>query len=315
MERVLVTGGLGFIGSNFIRYLMDKTDAEIVNLDAMTYAGNPDNVHDIEDNNRYKFIKGDIRRKDDVEKAIIDCDVVFNFAAESHVDRSIQKADDFITTDIFGLFTLLESVRKHDIERFVQIGTDEVYGSIQEGSFKETDRLDPSSPYSASKAGADLLVNAYYKTYGMPVITTRSCNNFGPYQHTEKLIPLFITNAIQNKNLPLYGDGKNVRDWIYVLDNCSAIKLVSDKGKLGEIYNISTSNERTNIEITNIILKELKKPLSLIKNVDDRLGHDRRYSIDTTKLSEIGNFSNSNFEEAIKNTINWYVENKWWWNK
>jgi len=312
--RILITGGLGFMGSNFIRYILNKyPNYHIVNLDAVTYAGNPNNLKDIERDSRYRFIRGDICKKENVEEAIKDCQVIFNFAAETHVDRSIIEAGAFVKTDVVGTYTLLEMARKYDIEKFIQISTDEVYGSIENGSFKETDLLDASSPYSASKAGADLLARAYYKTYGLPVIITRSSNNFGPYQYPEKLIPLFVTNALLNKPLPVYGDGLNIRDWLYVLDNCEAIDLISQKGKLGEIYNIASGNGKTNLEITHLILKELNKPDSLIQFVKDRVGHDRRYSLDFSKIKKLGWNPNHNFESALKTTINWYRNNEWWW--
>jgi dTDP-glucose 4,6-dehydratase len=249
-----------------------------------------------------------------VEKAMEGCSTVFNFAAETHVDRSIIDAGVFVKTDVIGTYTLLEAVRKHDIDKFVQISTDEVYGSVEFNSFKETDILDPSSPYSASKASADLLVRSYYKTYGLPVLITRSTNNFGPYQYPEKLIPLFITNALQNKPLPVYGDGLNIRDWLYVFDNCSAIDLVCRNGKLGEIYNIGSENEKTNLEIMYLILRELNKPKSIIKFVKDRLGHDRRYSLDITKIKYLGWKPEYVFEDTLKYTVKWYEENEWWWN-
>jgi len=312
--RILITGGLGFIGSNFIRYILNKyPDYHIVNLDAITYAGNPNNLRDIENNSRYRFVRGDICKKEDVEEAIKDCEIIFNFAAETHVDRSIIEAGTFVKTDVLGTYNLLEMARKYNIGKFIQISTDEVYGSSENDSFKETDSLDPSSPYSASKTGADLLVRAYYKTYGLPVLITRSSNNFGPYQYPEKLIPLFITNALQNKPLPVYGDGLNIRDWLYVLDSCEAIDLVSQKGKLGEIYNVASGNEKTNLEITRLILRELNKPDSLIQFVTDRPGHDRRYSMDFTKIKKLGWEPNHNFESALKTTISWYKDNEWWW--
>ena len=312
--RILVTGGLGFIGSNFIRYMLKKySECFITNLDAVTYAGNPDNLKYLENNPHYHFVRGDISKKEDVEKAVKDCEIIFNFAAETHVDRSIMEAGTFVKTDVLGTYTLLEATRKYNIEKFVQISTDEVYGSIENSSFKETDPLDPSSPYSASKAGADLLVRAYFKTYGLPVLITRSSNNLGPYQYPEKLIPLFITNALQNKPLPIYGDGKNVRDWLYVLDNCSAIDTVFQKGKFGAVYNIASGNEKTNLEITHLILNELNKTDSLIQFVKDRPGHDRRYSLDFTKIKKLGWKPKYSFESGIKTTINWYRENEWWW--
>ena len=309
--KILVTGGAGFIGCNFVRYMLDKyPDDEIVVLDKLTYAGRMENLQDVM--NRISFIKGDICNKEDIEK-VKDCDVIFNFAAETHVDRSIIEAGVFVKTDILGTYNLLEYARKLDVKKYVQISTDEVYGSIGSGSFKEDELLDPSSPYSASKAGADLLVKVYYKTYGLPVLITRSSNNFGPYQYPEKLIPLFITNALQNKPLPVYGDGLNVRDWIYVLDNCEAIDLATQKGKIGEIYNIASGNEKTNLEITHLILSELNKLDSLILFVKDRPGHDRRYSLDFTRIKKLGWKPKYSFENAMKNTIKWYVENDGWW--
>ena len=312
--RLLITGGAGFIGSNFIRSVMEKYPGyEVVNLDKLTYAGNPDNLKDVEKNKNYTFIKGDICDKETVEKASRDVNVIVNFAAETHVDRSILDAGDFVTTDVLGTFRLLEAARKYDVEKYVQISTDEVYGSIDSGSFKETDRLEPSSPYSASKAGGDMLVHSYFVTHRLPVAMTRSSNNFGPYQYPEKLIPLFITNALRNKKLPLYGDGKNVRDWLYVLDNCDAIDLVMHKGKEGDVYNIGSGNETTNIDITTMILKELHKPESLIEWVPDRKGHDRRYSLDATKIKKLGWKPKHDFKAALGETIRWYVENEWWW--
>jgi dTDP-glucose 4,6-dehydratase len=309
--KILVTGGAGFIGCNFVRFMLDKyPDDEIVVLDKLTYAGRMENLQDVM--TRISFIKGDICNKEDIEK-VKDCDVIFNFAAETHVDRSIIEAGVFVKTDVLGTYNLLEYARKYDVERYVQISTDEVYGSIGSGSFKEENSLDPSSPYSASKAGADLLVRAYHKTYGLPVLITRSSNNFGPYQYPEKLIPLFITNALQNKPLPVYGDGLNVRDWIYVLDNCEAIDLVYQKGAFGEFYNIASGNEKTNLDITHLILSELDKPDSLIQFVKDRPGHDRRYSLDFTRIKKLGWKPKYSFENAMKTTITWYRENEWWW--
>jgi len=283
---------------------------EIVVLDKLTYAGRLENLQDIMD--KITFIKGDICDREDVEK-VKECDVIFNFAAETHVDRSIIDAGVFVKTDVMGTYTLLEYARKHEVEKYIQISTDEVYGSIEEGSFKEDDILDPSSPYSASKAGADLLVKAYHKTYGLPVLITRSSNNFGPFQYPEKLIPVLILNALHNNPLPIYGEGKNVRDWIYVLDNCEAIDVVFQKGKTGAAYNIGGGTEKTNIEIANVILEELDKPKSLIKFVEDRPGHDFRYSLDTKKIKGLGWKPRYEFEDAIKETIRWYEENEWWW--
>jgi len=316
MARYLITGGAGFIGSNFIHYLFEKyEDIEVINLDKLTYAGNLDNLKDIEKQKGYEFVKGDICDQQLVEKVMKDCDYVVNFAAESHVDRSIGAPDDFIRTDVFGTFVLLESARKYSIKKFIQISTDEVYGSIENGSFKETDPLLPSSPYSASKAGADRLAYSYFVTYGLPVIVTRCSNNFGPYQYPEKLIPLFVTNAIENKQLPLYGDGKNVRDWIFVMDHCDAIDFIRQHGKDGEVYNIGGNNERTNVEITNIILEQLGKPKDLIKHVKDRPGHDRRYAVDCSRLSRLGWQPKHPFRDAMQLTIDWYRNNRWWWEK
>ncbi len=316
MKRYLVTGGAGFIGSNYIRYMLKKhRDVEIINLDKLTYAGNPDNLKDIQADSRYKFIKGDICDEVLVNKIMTEIDFVVNFAAESHVDRSIGAPDDFIRTDVFGTFVLLEAARTNKIEKFIQISTDEVYGSIDKGSFTENDPLMPSSPYSASKTGADRLAFSYFVTYDLPVIITRCSNNFGPFHYPEKLIPLFVTNAIENKNLPIYGDGKNVRDWIYVEDHCDGVDFVCQNGRLGEVYNIGGGNERTNLEITDRILKKLEKPQSLMTFVKDRLGHDRRYSVDCSKIADLGWKPKDNFEEALDKTISWFMENNWWWKK
>ena len=312
--QVLVTGGLGFIGSNFVRYFLKEfPEYNLVNIDAITYAGNPDNLKDLKFPERYRFVKGNICDRDTVAAAMKDCDIVYNFAAETHVDRSITNAEDFVRTDVIGTAVLLDLARKYDIDKFIQISTDEVYGSTEHGSFREDSPLDPSSPYSASKASADLLVRAYGKTYGLPAIITRSSNNFGPYQYPEKLIPRFITNALMEKPLPVYGDGRNVRDWIYALDNCAAIDLVSRRGSVGEIYNIASGDEKQNIEITRGILDFLGKPESYIQFVADRPGHDMRYSLDTGKLRKLGWKPKYQFETALRETITWYQENKWWW--
>lgn len=317
MKRYLVTGGAGFIGSNFIHYLLEKygSDVEIINLDKLTYAGNLDNLKDIAAAPNHRLVHGDICDAGLVDELMPQVDVVVNFAAESHVDRSIGAPDDFIKTDIYGAFVLLEAARKFGVEKFVQISTDEVYGSILDGSFKETDRLEPSSPYSASKAGADRLAFSYHVTYGLPVIITRCSNNYGPYQFPEKLIPLFVTNALFDKSLPIYGDGMNVRDWIYVMDHCDAIDFLITRGENGQVYNIGSGNERTNLEITAIILRELAKPESLKTWVADRLGHDRRYSVDTGKIQAMGWKPSHSFEEAMIHTIRWYQQNQWWWEK
>jgi len=316
MQKFLVTGGAGFIGSNYIRYLLRKRkDVEIINLDKLTYAGNLDNLREFEKNPRYRFVQGDICDEGLVNQLAAEVEAIVNFAAESHVDRSIGSPDDFIRTDVFGAFTLLEAARKHKIKKFIQISTDEVYGSILSGSFKETDALMPSSPYSASKAGADRLAYSYFVTYGVPMIITRCSNNFGPFQYPEKLIPLFVTNALENKALPIYGDGKNVRDWIYVEDHCEAIDFIFEHGENGEAYNIGGGNERNNLEITEIILTALNKPKSLMTFVTDRLGHDRRYSLDSSKLQALGWKPKHEFRAALEFTIDWYVKNCWWWEK
>jgi len=316
MKKYFVTGGCGFIGSNFIRYILNSDNsASIINLDKLTYAGNPNNLADFKDDERYRFYHGDICDAKIVTEIFQEHkpDYLINFAAESHVDRSIGKPDDFIQTDIFGTFTLLEAAREFGLKRFIQISTDEVYGSIEKGSFSETDALMPRNPYSASKAGADRLAYSYFTTYDLPVIITRASNNYGPYQFPEKLIPLFVTNALEEKKLPVYGDGKNIRDWLYVEDHCEAIQFVIEKGKIGEIYNIGGGNELTNIEITDLILKETNKSESLKKFVEDRLGHDKRYSLNCEKLANTGWQPKHEFHKAMKFTIDWYKQNNEWW--
>jgi dTDP-glucose 4,6-dehydratase len=286
----------------------------ITNLDKLTYAGNPESLRDVEKEYDYTFVLGDICDEALVDRLITEgFDAVLNFAAESHVDRSITGPAEFIRTDIFGTFTLLEACRRLNVARYLQVSTDEVYGSIEAGSFTEESPLAPNSPYSASKAAGDLLVRAYYKTYGLPVLITRSSNNFGPYQYPEKLMPLFITNAIEDAKLPLYGDGMNVRDWLFVADNCAAIDLVLRKGDPGEVYNIGGGQERTNIEITRAILDMLGKPESLIEHVTDRPGHDRRYSLDFDKLGALGYRPRTDFEKMLEETVDWYVCNRYWW--
>ncbi len=313
----LITGGCGFIGSNFIRYLFNKykKDITIVNLDKLTYAGNPENLKDIESFKNYKFILGDICDREVVKKAMEGAEIVVNFAAETHVDRSILGPDSFLKTDIFGVYVLLEETLKRNIKLFIQISTDEVYGEILEGSFTENSPLNPRSPYSASKAGGDRLAYAYFHTYNVPVIITRASNNFGPYQYPEKLIPLFITNALEDKPLPLYGDGLQVRDWLYVEDHCRALDLLIEKGKVGEVYNIGGGNERTNLSITKFLLKELNKPESLIEYVKDRPAHDRRYSLNFEKIKSLGFKPSDNFEDLLRFTINWYIDNNHWWER
>ena len=318
MKNILVTGGAGFIGSNFVRYMLNKhQDYKIVNLDLLTYAGNIKSLDDVKDNPNYLFVKGDIADNKLVDKIVSDnkIDVIINFAAESHVDRSITNPDIFVKTNVLGTQNLLEVAKKYKIEKFFQISTDEVYGSLgKTGFFTEKTPLSPNSPYSASKASADLLVMAYHHTFGLNVNITRCSNNYGPYQFPEKLIPLFIINALDNKQVPLYGDGLNIRDWLFVEDHCSAIDTVLHKGKNGEIYNVGGNNEKTNKYITDTILKYLGKDSSLIKYVADRLGHDRRYAIDATKIKEeLGWEPKYKFEQAIEKTIEWYLNNKDWW--
>ncbi|MBC2702336.1 MAG: dTDP-glucose 4,6-dehydratase [ANME-2 cluster archaeon] len=314
--NLLITGGSGFIGSNFIRHMLEKyPNCKIFNLDKLTYAGNPDNLKDIENNPKYSFVRGDICDLAVVDKVMQNVDHVVHFAAESHVDRSIEDGSVFVRTNVLGTYTLLESAMKHGIIKFIHVSTDEVYGSIKEGSFKETDMLTPSSPYSSSKASSDLIAQSYYITYKLPVIITRCTNNFGSYQYPEKLIPLFITNLLENLNVPVYGTGKNVRDWIYVLDHCTAIDFVLHNGSIGEIYNIGGGVEKTNLEITWKILAMLVKDESMVEYVKDRPGHDLRYSLDCSKLRELGWRPEYNFDEALAKTIKWYVENRWWWEK
>ena len=312
--RIVVTGGAGFIGSNFVRYLLGKyDDLQVVNLDKLTYAGNLENLRDVEDDARYAFVKGDICDAAVVRATLDGADAVVNFAAETHVDRSISGPQDFISTDVLGTHTLLEAVRELDVKRYLQISTDEVYGSTETGSFTEESDLAPSSPYSASKAGADLLVLAYHRTYGAPVLITRSSNNYGAWQYPEKIIPLFITNAIDEQALPVYGDGLNVRDWLHVDDNCSAIDLVLREGALGEVYNIGGGNEVQNLTLTGQILELLGKRPELIRFVSDRPGHDRRYSINCGKLRALGWSPATTFEAGLASTVSWYSNNPAWW--
>lgn len=319
MKNILVTGGAGFIGSNFIKYMLNKYENyRIINLDALTYAGNLENLKEIEKNPKYTFIKGSITDRILVDSIVTDgVTHIINFAAESHVDRSIENPGIFIETNIMGTQILLDAAKKYKAEKYMQVSTDEVYGSLGEtGLFTEETPLAPNSPYSASKTGADLLVRAYNETFGLPVNITRCSNNYGPYQFPEKLIPLMIANAYENKELPVYGDGKNVRDWLYVEDHCSAIDLVLHNGKPGEVYNIGGNNEKQNIEIVKLVLNYLGKPESLIKYVKDRPGHDRRYAIDSTKIqNELGWKPKYNFEKGMEDTVKWYLNNKDWWDK
>jgi dTDP-glucose 4,6-dehydratase len=312
--KILVTGGAGFIGSNFVRYILNKhPDYEVVNLDILTYCGNLKSLEDIKNNPRHTFIRGDIKDSNVVKKAMKGCDVVVNFAAESHVDKSIKNPNDFIKTNVHGTLTLLKNAKDMKISRFVHIGTDEVYGSTEKYNFTEESILSPRNPYSASKAGADLLGLSFYNTYKLPVLITRSSNNFGPYQYPEKVIPLFITNALEDKKLPVYADGMNVRNWLYVLDNCEAIDIVLHKGAVGEIYNVSGAQEITNIELTRKILSFLGKSEDLIQFVKDRPGHDKRYAMECKKIGALGWKPRHDFETALKDTINWYKENRNWW--
>ena len=312
--KLLVTGGAGFIGSHFVRHILQKYPPySVINLDKLTYAGNPENLRDVERDSRYQFVHGDICDATLVREVARGVDAVLNFAAESHVDRSIMGADEFLKTDALGTFTLLEAARELRIPRYVQVSTDEVYGSIERGAFRESAPLRPSNPYSASKAAGDLLVGACWTTYRLPVLITRSSNNFGPNQYPEKVIPLFITNALEDLPLPLYGDGKNVRDWLYVLDNCAAIDLVLHSGVPGEIYNIGGGTEVENIVLTRQILRLLGKPESLIRPVTDRPGHDRRYALDCHKIRALGWKPAYEFGAALAETVRWYREHEAWW--
>jgi dTDP-glucose 4,6-dehydratase len=315
---VLVTGGCGFIGSNFIRHMLSRYPHHIVNLDKLTYAGNLENLRDLEQDKRYHFVRGDIAEKTDVDQVFAHpIAMVVNFAAESHVDRSILEPDAFIRTNITGTFNLLEAARAKGVSRFLQVSTDEVYGSLgKEGKFVETTPLAPNSPYSASKASADLLAIAYHKTFSLPVVVTRCSNNYGPYQFPEKLIPLIITNALHDMDLPVYGDGMNVRDWIHVTDHCEAIDAVLHRGREGEVYNVGGENEWPNIAIVKLILRILRKPESLIRYVKDRPGHDRRYAIDPAKVrQDLGVVPRASFEKGMEETVRWYVENRPWWER
>ena len=313
--RLLVTGGAGFIGSCFIRHILEKhPDYKVINLDALTYCGNLDNLKDVASNPNYTFVKGNICDKDLVCELVEQADCVINFAAESHVDNSIKNPEIFIETNVQGTLNLLQASKTLGVDRFLQVSTDEVYGSLgRTGYFYETTPLAPNSPYSASKASADLLVRAYYETYKLPTLNTRCSNNYGPYQYPEKLIPFFISQLLKDEKVPVYGDGLNVRDWLYVYDHCEAIDVVLHKGKIGEVYNIGGHNEKTNIEITHLILQAMGKDESSIKYVEDRLGHDRRYAISNDKITtELGWKPSVTFEQGIKLTIDWYLSNQEW---
>ncbi|MEJ5309199.1 MAG: dTDP-glucose 4,6-dehydratase [Anaerolineae bacterium] len=318
MQRLLVTGGAGFIGSNFVRYMLEKyPDYFIVVYDKLTYAGRLENLQDVAEKfaGRYAFVRGDICDAAAVEAALTQyqVDTIVNFAAETHVDRSLMEPGSFIQTDVFGTYVLLEAAKKLGLERYHQVSTDEVYGQVLKNRSTETDHLKPRSPYAASKTGGDLMVLAYHESWGLPITITRGSNNVGPYQYPEKVVPLFATNAIDDQPLPVYGDGLQMRDYQYVQDHCEGIDVVLHKGQIGEIYNVGTGEEMTNIEMTKIVLATLGKPESLIKHVEDRAGHDRRYALDVSKLAGLGWEPRHTCAEAIEKTVRWYAENEWWW--
>lgn len=320
--NLLVTGGAGFIGSNFIHYILEKyPDYKIINLDKLTYAGNLDNLRYVEHKyglgeKRYGFVMGDVCDEETVNTIVgRKPDVIINFAAETHVDRSVMGSDEFLRTNILGTRTILEAARKHNIGRFIQIGTDEVYGSVEDGYSKEDDAVQPNNPYSASKAAADVLARSYWITFNTPIIITRSSNNFGQYQYPEKLIPLFITNLIEGKKIPVYGDGMNVRDWINVADNCEGIDAVLHYGKIGDVYNIGGGNERTNLDIARSLLDYFNLDENRIEYVKDRPGHDKRYALDSSKIKKLGWRPSRRFDEALKDTVEWYKNNDWWWKR
>lgn len=314
--NILITGGAGFIGSNFIRHILNKyPEYKVVNLDKLSYCGNLENLKDVENNPNYKFVKGDICDSDVVNDIVKGCDAIVHFAAQTHVDRSIVDASEFIQTNVYGTYVLLEAAKKYKIKRVVHISTDEVYGSIERGSFKEEDALHPNSPYAASKAAADHLVHAYFVTYNLPVIIIRSSNNFGCWQYPEKLIPRCIILALQDKNIPVFGNGLQRREWLYVLDCIEAIDTIIHKGEIGDIYNVGSGNEWTNLEAVKFILKELGKPQHLIKFVKDRPGHDRRYSMDFSKIRGLGWQPKFQLQQALKETIGWYQDNEQWWKR
>ena len=318
MHHLMVTGGAGFIGSNFVRYMLERyPEYVIVVYDKLTYAGRLENLQDIAERfgDRYVFVKGDICDAQTVEETVQThaIDTIVNFAAETHVDRSLMGPGSFIQTDVYGTFVLLEAAKKFGLERYHQISTDEVYGQVLENRSQEADKLEPRSPYSASKAGGDLMVLAYYESWGMPITITRGSNNVGPYQYPEKVVPLFATNALDDQPLPVYGDGMQMRDYQYVLDHCEGIDVVLHHGALGEVYNVGTGSEMTNMEMTQIVLRTLGKPKSLIKHVEDRPGHDRRYALDVSKLRALGWTSRHTCAEAVEKTVRWYAENETWW--
>ena len=311
--KVFVTGGAGFIGSNYVRHVFANSDDEVTVYDALTYAGNLSTLKDVDDSPRYRFVKGNICDPGTLEDAMRGHDAVVHFAAESHVDRSIAGPDDFINTNCFGTNIVMDTARRLEIPRVVHIGTDEVYGSVEVGSSKEADPLEPRSPYSASKAGSDLIALSYHHTYGLPVTVTRCTNNFGPWQFPEKVIPLFTTNLLDGKKLPLYGDGLNERDWLFVDDHCSGVELVRHKGNPGEIYNIGAGNETPNRVLVDKLLALLGAGEEMVQYVEDRLGHDRRYSVDITKITELGWTKRRTLDEALEETVAWYRDNRWWW--
>ena len=311
--KLFITGGAGFIGSNYVRHVLANSDDEVTVFDALTYAGNLSSLADVADDPRYSFVQGDICDREAVAAAMAGHDMVVHFAAESHVDRSIVDPDTFVRTNCLGTNVMCDVARNIGVERFLHISTDEVYGSIEEGSFIETDRLGPRSPYSSSKAGSDLIALSYQETYGLPVIVTRSSNNFGPFQFPEKVIPLFVTNLLDGKKVPLYGDGLNIRDWIHVLDNCAGVDTVLRKGTIGEIYNIGGGNETTNRELTSMVLSNMGVGEEMVEYVQDRLGHDRRYSIDCSKANDLGWKPSRNLDVAVAETVEWYRANRAWW--
>jgi len=312
--KILVTGGAGFIGSNFIHLVLaERPDWEVVNLDKLTYAGNPENLRDVEDDRRYRFVKGDICDEQAVGEAVAGCDAIVNFAAETHVDRSIMDPMAFLRTDMVGTYVVLEAVRGGQVGRLLQVSTDEVYGSIAKGAADESSPVKPNSPYSASKSGADMMCLSYWTTYETPVVITRGANTIGPYQYPEKVVPLFVTNALDDVPLPVYGDGMQVRDYTHVEDHCRGILLALEQGEPGEVYNIGAGNEMRNMDMARFLLAEIGKPESLIQHVKDRPGHDRRYALDSSKLRRLGWAPRYDATEALRATVRWYADNRWWW--
>ena len=312
--KILVTGGAGFIGSNFIHLVLaERPDWEVVNLDKLTYAGNPENLRDVEDDRRYRFVKGDICDEQAVGEAVAGCDAIVNFAAETHVDRSIMDPMAFLRTDMVGTYVVLEAVRGGQVGRLLQVSTDEVYGSIAKGAADESSPVKPNSPYSASKSGADMMCLSYWTTYETPVVITRGANTIGPYQYPEKVVPLFVTNALDDVPLPVYGDGMQVRDYTHVEDHCRGILLALEQGEPGEVYNIGAGNEMCNMDMARFLLAEIGKPESLIQHVKDRPGHDRRYALDSSKLRRLGWAPRYDATEALRATVRWYADNRWWW--